>query len=179
MVYNEIMITPKQEKWLSHLSDEDIVAILPYDPETPVKFDKLKKQIQNELSNSIDVVHRGASSMGISGQGELDVYIPTTRLDFDKLVAKLTNIFGEPGTVYPLERARFVTYIEGTKAEVFAINKTSESWLKSLEFEQHLKDNPTYLESYQELKEAGNGLNTREYYRRKIEFINDILEKTK
>ncbi len=46
-----------------------------------------------------------------------------------------------------------------------------------LKFENYLKEHPQALEEYRKLKELGDGLSTREYYRRKIEFINDILEK--
>jgi GrpB-like predicted nucleotidyltransferase (UPF0157 family) len=46
-------------------------------------------------------------------------------------------------------------------------------------FEEYLKNYPDELERYRVLKEESNGKTMREYYRRKIEFINEILIKTK
>lgn len=170
------MLTKKQEKWLSHLSDKNIISIQPYNPKAPIIFKKVKQRIQNVLGKRTQIILRGASSLKISGQGELDIYIPTTANKFNESAAKLTNIFGNPGTVYPKERARFVTYIENIKAEIFVINKASKGWLEGLKFERYLKTHPSKLDAYRKLKEKGNGLSTREYYRHKIEFINDILE---
>jgi GrpB-like predicted nucleotidyltransferase (UPF0157 family) len=171
------MITAKQQKWLDHLSDKDTVKIYPYDIKAPYKFDKIKAQIQDKLGKTTEVLHRGASSMGISGQGELDIYIPVSEKEFDEQLGSLTELYGNPGTVYPLERARFVTHIDGTKAEVFLINKSSQGWLDGIKFEGYLRKNPDSLEEYQKLKENNDGQSTREYYRHKIEFINEILEK--
>ena len=116
--------------------------------------------------------------MGISGQDEIDVYIPVAPSKFNKLIPSLTQLFGEPRSHYPLERARFVTIENGKHVDVFLINKDSDGWLNGLKFEKYLKSHPKALEAYRKLKESGNGLSTREYYRRKIEFINQILDLT-
>lgn len=171
------MITPEQEKWLSHLDDSDSVKIYPFDPTSAEKFEKVKKQTQRLLGEDVNVKHRGATSLGISGQGELDIYIPIAEEKFDEFVSLVEKLFGKPGSIYPLERARFVTYIDNTKAEVFVINEKCAGWLDGCKFENYLKENPDALDSYQKLKEEGRGLSTQAYYRRKIEFINDILDK--
>ena len=170
------MITKEQEVWLEHLSDKDLVKFFPYDSSSVAKFQKVKALIQDKIG-SIEVAHRGASSMGISGQGELDIYVPVSADKFDSLILPLTTLFGSPGSVYPLERARFVTYVDGTKAEVFVINNQSKGWLDGVKFEEYLHSHPELIEEYKTLKEEGNGLSTRAYYRRKIEFINEILDR--
>lgn len=169
------MLTPEQEKWLAHLPDDNEIEIFPYDPAAPKKFEKIKNQIQGVLEKETEVLHCGATSLGISGQGELDIYVPVAPEKFDETILELTKIFNKPESLYPLERARFVAHVDGTKAEIFVVNKESENWLRSCRFEECLKKNPEALEAYRNLKEAGNGLSTREYYRRKIEFINDVL----
>lgn len=128
------------------------------------------------MGKNIEVMHCGATSLGISGQDEIDVYIPVFPSDFNKLIPKLTRIFNEPRSHYPLERARFVTNIEGKHIDVFLINKENDGWLNSVKFEKCLRKNPKSLERYKKLKEEGNGLSVREYYQRKIEFINEILK---
>jgi GrpB-like predicted nucleotidyltransferase (UPF0157 family) len=69
-----------------------------------------------------------------------------------------------------------VTSVDNTKVEVFVINNKSKSWLDGIKFEECLRNNPELLNAYKKLKESGDGLSTRKYYRRKIEFINSILE---
>ena len=169
------MITPEQERWLANQSDTDRVKIYPPDLKAGEKFEQIKKIIQSALGENINVVHKGATSLGISGQGELDIYIPVLPEKFNFIVSSVENIFGKPRSLYPLERARFVTYVENTKAEVFVINEEGKGWINSSKFEEYVRQNPKTLNAYQKLKEEGEGLSTQKYYRRKIEFINDIL----
>ena len=173
------MLTPEQENWLAHLNNSDSIKIYPVDPKASEKFEKIKKQIQAVLGKNINVIHKGATSLGISGQGELDVYIPIIPEGFDARVNSVEKIFGKPRSLYPLDRARFVAYIDGTKVELFVINEKGKSWLDSCNFEKYLRENPEVLEVYEKLKEECQGLSTQIYYRKKIEFINDILSRTK
>jgi hypothetical protein len=57
------------------------------------------------------------------------------------------------------------------------INQEHESWNSLLRFEGYLRSHAEALDNYRKLKEAGKGLTVREYYRRKLEFINDTLAK--
>jgi len=169
------MLTPEQETWLAHLSDTDTVQIHPADPQANEKFEKVKQHIQSILGGNIKIVHQGATSLGISGQGEIDIYIPTGAENFDSMVGSMENIFGKPRSLYPMQRARFVTSVEGTKAEVFVINENTKGWVDGCKFYQYLRENPETLEAYRKLKEKSAGLSTQQYYRRKVEFINDVL----
>jgi GrpB-like predicted nucleotidyltransferase (UPF0157 family) len=169
------MLTPDQEKWVAHLSDQDQVTILPFDPSTPQKFEAVKRKIQAVLGPETRVEHRGATSLEISGQDEIDVYIPVAEDQFDRLLAPLSTAFGKPRSHYPRERARFVVVEEGKHVDIFLINAACQGWTDGVKFENYLKSHPEALGRYRLLKEAGHGLSTREYYRRKIEFINEIL----
>lgn len=171
------MLTPEQEKWINHLPDDNRIEIFPYDPDSPEKFEMVKRKIRAEMGSGLRIEHRGASSLGISGQRELDVYIPVSGGSFDGMLTGLEKLFGKPGSVYPGNRARFVTYAGATKAEVFLINEAGKGWLDCLKFEGYLKAHSEALEAYRKLKENGRGLSTREYYRMKNEFINEILGK--
>lgn len=171
------MLTPEQEKWINHLSDKDKINIVPFDPTAEAKFQKVRQRVQGALGEEVPVEHRGASSLGISGKDEIDVYIPTPSAKFDSLIGPLTELFGEPRSLYPLERARFVTEEGGKYIEVFLINEETSAWKNGVEFETYLRSHPEALEEYRKLKESGNGLSVREYYRRKIEFLNEILAK--
>lgn len=170
------MLTTDQEKWINHLSATDKIKIIPYNPKTKEVFEKVKKEIR-EVLGAVEVSHRGATSLGISGQGEADCYIPVDESVFDEHLEKLTGCFGKAGSIYLLRRARFVKYIDGIKIEIFLINEKSDDWLNGLKFENYLKNHSDALENYKKLKENGDGLSVQDYYRRKIEFINDILSK--
>ncbi len=169
------MLTPEQQRWVDHLSDTDTIKIIPFDPTAEEKFLEVKKRIQLVLGEEQTVQHRGATSLGISGQDEIDVYIPVHPHEFDSQIQPLTKLFGNPGSLYPLERARFETEIRGKHITVFLINQKSKALINGITFEAYLRSNPQALEEYRQLKELGAGLSIREYYRRKIEFINEIL----
>jgi GrpB-like predicted nucleotidyltransferase (UPF0157 family) len=171
------MLTEKQEKWIQHLSDESIISIIPYDPNCLTQFYKVKSIIQSKLGEQQNVEHRGASSLGISGQDEIDIHIPVSEKDFNNIIIPLVELFGPAKGYYPLERARFNTTVDGKKIEIFILNEESPAWTEGQKFYELLKNNHTVLEKYRILKESLNGLTTREYYRRKLEFMNEILEK--
>jgi GrpB-like predicted nucleotidyltransferase (UPF0157 family) len=84
-------------------------------------------------------------------------------------------VFGKPKSIYPLERIKWLLKVGDTNVEVMIVNKDSESWINNERFFNHLKMNPKDLERYRILKEEGNDKQTKEYYRKKIEFINEIL----
>ncbi len=171
------MLTAQQKKWINHLSNTDKIKIIPYDPSTKEKFEKIKARILSTLGKTTRVEHCGATSLGISGQDEIDVYIPVPPRKFDQLVLPLTKLFGPPGSLYPLRRARFETHEQDKHVTVFLINQDHPDWINGIKFENYLKANPKALEKYRQLKEAGQGLSTREYYCRKNEFINRVLAK--
>lgn len=171
------MITPEQEKWIAHLSDEEQVTIFPFDPSAGQKFEAVRARILSALGPGTQVLHRGATSLGISGQDEIDIYIPVSETDFNALLAPLAAAFGPPHSHYPLERARFVTIEGGKHVDIFLANTASQGWIDGVRFENYLVTHPEALERYRLLKEAGDGSSVREYYRRKTEFINEINTK--
>ncbi|MCX6810413.1 MAG: GrpB family protein [Candidatus Berkelbacteria bacterium] len=169
------MISKEQNEWINHLSDNDKIMIFPYDPEIPKRFGIIKKIILKVLDKKAELHLKGSSGLGISGQGEMDIYIPILPNKFDTSIKLLAKKFGKPGSLYPQRRVRFVAYVEKTKAEIFLINIESDDWINSQKFESYLREHPNSLNEYKTLKEKGAGLSTRQYYRRKIEFINKIL----
>lgn len=171
------MLTKADINWLKHLSNSKKVKIVPYNTKVKEIFEKQKREILDILGQDVKVLHRGASGMGISSQGEIDLFIPVSLDLFDKTVKKLKKIYGYPKSFYPNQRARFNRQQGDTKIEVFIVNQDSERWKRSTAFEDYLKNHPEALEEYRKLKEANNGVGIKEYYRKKMEFINNILNK--
>lgn len=169
------MITQQQRVWLNQLSDTKLVEILPYNKEAPAKFRKFRSSLRKALGSQYDILLKGAVGLGISGKGELDIFVPVAPDRFDSTVNLVEQLLGPPESHYQLERARFTTVIEGTKAEVFVINDKTKGWHNALKFENYLRNHPRRLNQYGSLKEAAHATSIREYYRRKIEFINKTL----
>jgi GrpB-like predicted nucleotidyltransferase (UPF0157 family) len=170
------MITSEQEKWLSHLSNKDKIKIIPFDQTAEEKFQRVKQRIQKILGEQTRIEHHGATSLGISGQDEIDIYIPISPNRFNPFINSLKTIFGEPRSLYKLERARFVTQEDNKHIDIFLINEECNAWKNGIKFEEYLHSHPESLEEYRQLKEKGNGSSVQEYYRKKTEFINRILK---
>lgn len=170
------MLTVEQKIWLAHLSDLDRISIVPYNPKTKKVFKIIKKELIPVLGN-VRISHRGSTALKISGQGEIDLYIPVNKKDFNNCVTKLSDYLGPPGSLYQFKRARFIKHIEGIKIEIFVINKNDTGWRTSVRFEKYLKSNPKTLDEYEKLKNKANGLSIRKYYTLKTIFINKILSK--
>lgn len=171
------MITKAQQEWLDHLSDTDLIRIVPFDKNSPEIFEKAKKLVTEALGDDFEVLHRGASYLEISGQDEIDIYIPVSPSDFDKTVKRMTKAFSKPRSLYPLIRARFRLEGFNKHVDVFVINREDKNWVDSERFTNYLLENPKALDKYRQLKEDGDGISVREYYTRKIEFINETLSK--
>jgi GrpB-like predicted nucleotidyltransferase (UPF0157 family) len=169
------MLTPDQEKWINHLSDTKTIQIVPFDQTCEEKYLQVKAAVQRVLGFDQDVVHGGASSLGVSGQDEIDIYVPVPVYNFYKVVERIKNLYGDAHSLYPLKRAHFVTAITGKHIDIFVINEADAGWKDSLLFMAFLRSHSEALEKYRRFKESNAGLTMREYYRRKTEFINEIL----
>lgn len=173
------MITVEQQAWLDHLNDSDKVTVVPYDPACEEKFFLVKQQLQNILGLKQAVLHRGASSLEISGQDEIDVYVPVPEDKFEEVVVRVSELFGKPRSNYPRKRARFVTAAQGKHIDVFVINQDDDGWQDAEIFYQYLLAHPDTLDEYRVLKENSQGKSTKAYYTDKTIFINEILSRAK
>ena len=169
------MITPEQEKWIQHLSGR-VISMYPYDPRSEELFQKIKRKIQDILGLDIEVEHVGASSLGISGQDEIDVSIVVDKEKFQEYVPKLEVVFGPVASDYP-DRKRFEVREEGKKIDLKIVDRNHPNYLDGKKFEKYLRNHPESLGEYRILKEECSGKTNQEYYRKKIEFINSIIEK--
>jgi len=170
------MLTPDQQKWIDHLSDTKTVSIVPYDSTCEEKYLKVKETIQRVFGMDQDVIHSGASALKISGQDEIDIYVPVPAAEFDRAVERMMTIYGEPKSRYPLKRSRFTIELDSKHIDIFVINKDDAGWTDNIvKFHAYLLSHPSELDRYRRLKEELDGQTVREYYRRKTEFINEIL----
>lgn len=169
------MLSQAQANWIAQFPNDDHVTILPFDPSAQRKFEAIKRRIHAVLGPQVQVEHCGATGLGICGQDKINVFIPVPADQFQAFLAPLTAAFGPLRSYYRGERARFVAFENGKHVDIVLINEDSRSWQDGCRFESYLKSHPEALSRYQQLKEASNGMSTQAYYRRKVEFINEIL----
>jgi GrpB-like predicted nucleotidyltransferase (UPF0157 family) len=170
------MLTPEQEKWIAGRRTDKNISVVPYDPRTEELFAKVAKMIRDVLGPDVLIEHDGASSLGISGQDEIDVSVVADKALFAEYIPKLESVFGPVKASYP-DRSRFEVKEEGKKIDLKIIDATHPNYLRSNIFKAYLRAHPQDLERYRILKEQSNGMSVKEYYRVKTEFINDILIK--
>jgi len=154
------------------------MRVVPYNPETKKVFKIIKSDLIKVLGKT-RISHRGSTNLRISGQGEIDLYIPVAKKAFNTQLEKLTSYLGKPGSVYPLKRVRFIKYIDDVKIEIFLVNKNDFAWKESVAFEKYLKHNNKALLEYENIKSKCNGFSEKDYYTQKIIFINKILSLSK
>lgn len=171
------MLTKQDIEWLNKLPKWKKAKIIPYNPKVKDVFEKQKKEILDILGKDVQVLHLGATALGISGQGEIDLVIPTSLDNFDKFIEELEKVYGKPKSFSAKKRVRFNSQKDDIDIEIILVNQDSEGWKRNVVFENYLKNHPETLKAYKELKESNSGIGMREYYRKKIEFINGILEK--
>lgn len=152
------------------------VRIMPYDTSSDEKFESVKTQLLGILGE-VEVVHRGSSSLNISGQDEIDVYIPVDKKDFEKYLKPLTHAFGNPRNTDHSQRIRFFSNVEGKKVDLFLIDRECEDWKNGLAFEKFLRENPDVLREYELFKEGLDGVTVAEYYENKNAFTEGVLGK--
>jgi GrpB-like predicted nucleotidyltransferase (UPF0157 family) len=122
------------------------------------------------------VLHKGATAWGISGKGDVDIYIPVAVEQFDGCFERLRPVLGEPGSHYPHERVRWNRQVDGLEVEIFLVNQDAEFYRNNVAFWDYIEAHPDALAKYSRIKEEAGGTSTREYYTRKAIFITAILQ---
>lgn len=171
------MMTLEQETWLTELNDIDSVEIFPYNTETKEKFIRIKRLLHSILGQDTVVEHRGSTSFEISGQGELDIFIPIATEFFDSMIIPLEQVFGKPQSHYFLDCLCFIATVDTIKVKIFVITDNSKSWSNIHIFEEYVREYPEALNAYRIFKGEGHSLSTQAYHRKKLEFINAVLDK--
>ena len=170
------MLSQEQQAWLNKLSDTDAVRIAPYDPRAREVFQQQAAALREVLGAEAVILHKGASAWGISGKGDVDIYIPVAAEQFDATVEQLKPLLGEPASRYPLRRVRWRRLAHDIEVEIFVANQSAAFYQDSLLFWGHVETHPATLAAYEQVKAEAAGLSTRAYYTRKAIFITKIVQ---
>ena len=111
------MLTENQEKYLLKIPEDKKVKIVPYNPRVKEVVVDIKSKITKE-GIDLEVAHMGASALGISGQGDIDLYILCKEEDFDAYAPRLEKLFGS--RVSGISIYEWQLSIDGFEIEILA-----------------------------------------------------------
>jgi GrpB-like predicted nucleotidyltransferase (UPF0157 family) len=166
------MLTENQKNYLQKIPADQTVKIFPFDPKTLGIVQEIKDKIKNAGIN-LEVSFMGASALGISGQGDIDLYIFCPEEEFQLYLPRLEQIFGSK--VQGISIIKWDFEIEGHEVEMYLTDPSTPSMQEQIKVFEILKNNSQLLKEYEELKSSADGQSFGEYMRRKYEFFNKIL----
>lgn len=170
------MLTKEEIEYLKKIPQEKRVVHKPFDPKTPEIVTELVTKIKSVEPN-LEVIHLGASSLGISGQGDIDLSILCAESSFSIHAKNLEKVLGKP---VPGKSITFWHFNRNNhEVEIYLADPNKASTSRQLEVHEILKNNSELLNQYQQLKESYADQPYREYQRQKYEFYNKILAATK
>ena len=171
------MLSPDEIDYLNKLPEEianKIIVIKPFSSLLSSMANNLISLVKNKFPD-LAVKHMGASGLGISGQGDLDIYALANQSEFDKYLPGLKEIFGKPIGESPGSIAWKFDQ-DGTDIEFYLTDPDSPTIQKQIRVFETLKHNPQLLAEYEKLKTGLNGSTYKEYQQAKYEFYHRILD---
>jgi len=165
---------PAPKGWFDKFSTTRKVKILPPNPILNELGGEFLDYLRKLLGKDIEIERRGASTLGILGKGEMDIYVRVFPEQFSRCLKILKEKYGEPGGVEEL-RARFNSFYKGIEAEIILIYKNHPDEIEGRKFFNYLKTHPEALKKYEMTKKKYAQVSEREYYIQKDKFIKKIL----
>lgn len=171
MLYLDNMLTEGQKNYLAKLPPERAnrtIKINSYDPRTKEIAEAIINRVK-EIIPEADIRFMGSSSLGISGQNDVDIYIICP--------AELREAYSSKLSYVPLEKLQ--NKWKGSKDEieisVYLSNSEDPKFKEQLDIFKILKNNPQILKDYKDLKRSMNGKTYKDYQIAKYEFYNHVL----
>jgi GrpB-like predicted nucleotidyltransferase (UPF0157 family) len=168
------MLTWDEEDFLRKIPEDKIVSIFPYDEE----IERIAKGIIDKIHTilpELEVRHMGASSLKLSGQGDIDIYIFSKPNDFDTHKPLLVKIFGNSKSK-KFDSIAWKFETDGHEVELYLTDPTSQPMQRQIRVFEILKIDDALRKEYEKLKEKLNGKSFKEYQRRKYEFYHKIMD---
>jgi GrpB-like predicted nucleotidyltransferase (UPF0157 family) len=164
--------------WFKQFSKTKKVKIVKRDTKVFKLVHEFSFKLKKLLGESIEIEHRGSTALGISGQGEVDLYLRVkNRKEFTKAFAKLKTKFGEPRSYYPNEpRARFNYIYHGIEFELMLVLHSAIDELEGRLFFNYLKKHPELLPKYEVIKSKYAKISKYKYQIEKHKFVRKVLK---
>lgn len=168
------MLTQDEKDYLEKIPADKKVVIRSYDSSTAGIAGEFIAMIKS-VDPRLEVVYLGASSLEISGQGDIDLSIMCPKSEFQANKEKLSKVLGK--NISGSSTIEWCFERNGHEVSVYLADLTESSTARQLKMQEILKKSPDLLREYEQLKEKAASLGYREYQRQKYEFYNKILNK--
>ncbi len=183
---------PNVKRTLSRLlllllkSPKDFLLSLFFSPSTRYKekpytnkLSRVSEEVLQKLKRtvpSLPIHFVGSASLKIAGRGDLDLFVECPTNSQRLCSAKISRVFGKPTKT----RSSFVEWNfvwSGVPVELSLVDPQSSILKNQLNIYSILRNNLSVLLEYEKIKKQLNGLSTKEYVIRRMEFFNDIIKK--
>lgn len=166
------MLTKDEKDFLSKQTDR-IVTVKSFNPACRSVANAVTKKIRSKFPDA-DIRHLGASSLGLSGQNDVDLYILSKPEDFGKYLPELIELFGKTvGRKYDSNSWKFSE--DGIEVELYLTDPNSKPMQRQIGVYETLKSSKELRGEYEKLKESFNGKSWKDMQRAKYEFYHRIL----
>ncbi|MFC1624789.1 GrpB family protein [Patescibacteria group bacterium] len=149
------------------------VKIVPFDPKYKVVAQEYIKRLNKLLKQfEVEVFHRGSTSFGIAGKGEIEIGVFPKESNWAEVITVLTREFGQPGNLEE-NYARFNDVFQRTEIEVIAM-KGRDAYVDRV-LNKYLLEHPELLKEYEEVK-IKNSNSKKDYMIQKDKFFRKVIE---
>jgi len=167
------MLTSDEKDFLNKQIDR-VVTIEPFNPACRVAANAVIDKIRSVFPDA-DVRHLGGSSLELSGQNDVDLYVLSDPSDFDKYLPGLIKLFGNTvSRKYDSNAWKFKQ--DGIEVELYLTDPASKPMQTQIGVYKALKSSKRLRKEYEVLKERYNGGSWKEMQRAKYEFYHKILD---
>lgn len=153
-------------------SDKKMYSV-PYDPHSTEIAHELMENIHRKMPD-LEIYFVGAASLGIAGQGDIDIILISPHRDFKRYIPTLTKMFDNP-----LKRRSLFTdwdfIFKGFQIELTLTYKGSSLATQQLKTFSLLKNNKKALHAYEQLKNDSQGMPMNQYVRRRLLFFTSVM----
>lgn len=168
------MLTQDEKNYLSKIDLNKKVFVNPFDPKAKKVGNSIVSKIKKEFPKL--VIHfMGATSLGIAGQNDIDIYAISNPRDFSKYLPTFEKLFGKPKSIHDtFMEWDFVQ--EDYPIELYLTDDSSPSMKRQIKVFNVLKANQELRKEYEVLKLKFDNKSFRDYQKAKYEFYNKILK---
>lgn len=168
------MLTPNQEKYLLNFSDNEMMTIVPWEP----RGLNIAQTVINEINSAtpgLEVIFIGSLPLRIAGQRDIDLSILSPAQDFPIHQAKLEKKIGKPNVIDQTSIGWHFRR-EDYGVSVYLTDPITSQVQEQIDVFNLLKNDPSLLKEYEQIKLESADKPYKEYQRRKYEFFNRVLE---
>jgi GrpB-like predicted nucleotidyltransferase (UPF0157 family) len=167
------MLTPNEERYLSKISDDQMVEVVPWNPRGLEVAEQVINEIKSVLPEN-EIVFIGSMPLKIAGQKDIDLSVLSPAADFPVYQPKLEQVFGKPNKLGATSIAWHFLW-DGYEVGIYLTDPETSDVQNQIKVFNLLKDNPNLLKEYESIKLSAAQGTYKEYQIKKYNFYHRIL----